>query len=316
MRQIKNLITLLTVFLAMGLSQSAVAQDSKKEYYSKLEAFRQSFPKTNDSKRVKIVNELITMESSPEINTKKGIAIEELLNDLPGREERRTLVVKLIKSLCEKGDTIMLRNDCKRFKKGTVIKKKNGILTINDKDFPVLTMNDGSVFTGDNYFDAFSVFKTDYNYSYKWIVYLVEDELIPLSGHIVFANGTEDAIIDGITYTEREKARQEAEQKYEQAREKERKKAEQENKKAYAALCKQYGKKYVDAAIQQKPIVGMPEKLLKSDFKLELVEQSTYSKRYHIMGWGWKNFGQTLSNNVHKSSVWVSNGRVTRVIYY
>lgn len=165
------------------------------------------------------------MESSPEINTKKGIAIEELLNDLPGREERRTLVVKLIKSLCEKGDTIMLRNDCKRFKKGTVIKKKNGILTINDKDFPVLTMNDGSVFTGDNYFDAFSVFKTDYNYSYKWIVYLVEDELIPLSGHIVFANGTEDAIIDGITYTEREKARQEAEQKYEQAREKERKKS-------------------------------------------------------------------------------------------
>lgn len=45
MRQIKNLITLLTVFLAMGLSQSAVAQDSKKEYYSKLEAFRQSFRK-------------------------------------------------------------------------------------------------------------------------------------------------------------------------------------------------------------------------------------------------------------------------------
>lgn len=327
MRQIKNLITLLTVFLAMGLSQSAVAQDSKEEYSNMLKAFEQSIPLGNDSECKNFVNELLAMENSIEIKQKKFIVISRLITQLRygnfsgSKEEMASL---LLKSLCKEGDSIILSEDWRRFKAGTKLKKKNGVLTtcVVDNYGNVgryFTMNDGSVFRGELFGTTEEwvpkLLRENSDY-YEWGRYLIYDELKPVRGDIKYANGTEDVIIGGISYKEREKARQEAEQKYEQAREKERKKAEQENKKAYAALCKQYGKKYVDAAIQQKPIVGMPEKLLKSAFKLELVEQSTYSKRYHIMGWGWKNFGQTFSNNVHKSSVWVSNGRVTRVIYY
>lgn len=84
----------------------------------------------------------------------------------------------------------------------------------------------------------------------------------------------------------------------------------------YNQLCKQFGQKYVDAALAQTPIVGMPEKLLQAAFSLRLIESGTNYKMYRINGLGWKNFGRTLSDNVLLYTVWVRNGRVTDVRYW
>lgn len=84
----------------------------------------------------------------------------------------------------------------------------------------------------------------------------------------------------------------------------------------YNQLCKEYGQKYVDAALTQTPIVGMPEKLLQAAFSLRLIESGTYYKMYRINGLGWKDFGRTLSDNALLYTVWVRNGRVTDVRYW
>ena len=84
----------------------------------------------------------------------------------------------------------------------------------------------------------------------------------------------------------------------------------------YNQLCKEYGRKYVDAALAQTPIVGMPEKLLQAAFSLKLIESGTYYKKYRITGLGWKDFGRTLSDNALLYTVWVRNGRVTDVRYW
>ena len=84
----------------------------------------------------------------------------------------------------------------------------------------------------------------------------------------------------------------------------------------YNQLCKQFGQKYVDAALAQTPIVGMPEKLLQVAFSLRLIESGTNYKMYRINGLGWKDFGRTLSDNALLYTVWVRNGRVTDVRYW
>ena len=81
----------------------------------------------------------------------------------------------------------------------------------------------------------------------------------------------------------------------------------------YKQLCNKYGKKYVDAALNKKPIVGMPEELLRKVFNLKLVKENVSGKLYRITGFGWTNSGSTFTNSAILYSVWVSNGRVTSV---
>lgn len=180
------------------------------------------------------------------------------------------------------------------------IHRNGGILNIkkvNDKVVSVLTYPNGDKYAGK--------FKLDYSYyaddgSFSLGV-LSSPELKYDNGTIIKKDGTR------IQYKKGKTEQQIAAERQAQAA----KVTEQ-----YNMLCKKYGKQYVDAALQQKPIVGMPEELLKSAFNLQLVEQSTYSKLYRIIGWGWTNFGKTLSDSVHKYSIWVRNGRVTNVRYW
>ena len=84
----------------------------------------------------------------------------------------------------------------------------------------------------------------------------------------------------------------------------------------YNTLCKKYGRQFVDAALKQIPIIGMPEELLQAAFTLEFVRQSGNYKLYRITGLGWKNFGRTLSDNALLYTIWVSNGKVIDVRYW
>ncbi len=81
----------------------------------------------------------------------------------------------------------------------------------------------------------------------------------------------------------------------------------------YKQLCTKFGKKYVDAALNYKLMVGMPEELLLRSFTAKLVETGRNYKLYHITGLGMTNFGHTLSDSVLLYSVWVSNGRITSI---
>lgn len=84
----------------------------------------------------------------------------------------------------------------------------------------------------------------------------------------------------------------------------------------YKQLCAKFGKKYVDAALNKKPVVGMPEELLRRVFTLKLVETGRNYKLYHIIGLGWTCFGKTLTVSALLYSIRVSNGRVTSVQYW
>ena len=178
------------------------------------------------------------------------------------------------------------------------IHRNGGILNIkkvNDKVVSVLTYPNGDKYAG----------KYDYSYyaddgSFDLGI-LSSPELKYSNGTIIKKDGTR------IQYKNGKTEQQIAAERQAQAA----KVTEQ-----YKMLCKKYGKQYVDAALQQIPIVGMPEELLKSAFNVQLVEQRTYSKLYRIIGWGWTNFGKTLSDSVHKYSIWVRNGRVTNVRYW
>lgn len=304
MRQIKNLITLLTVFLVMGLSQSAVAQDSKEEFSNMLKAFKQSIPFGNESEFKNFVNELLAMENSIEIKEKKFIVISELrkANYSGSKEEMASL---LLKSLCKEGDSIIFSEDWRRFKAGTKLKKKNGVLTmcVVDRDGNVgrfFTMNDGSVFRGDllgTTEEWVPMFLRGYNDYYEWGRYLIYDELKPFSGEIKYANGTEDVFFSGVSNAEKEKAEQ---AKYEANR-----KAYQKAKQAdHAQLVKKYGKKFADDVENGRITLGMPEALLVERFRAHLTSESYSSKVYKI---------HDVIHNRTCMIVKVSNGKVTRI---
>ena len=71
---------------------------------------------------------------------------------------------------------------------------------------------------------------------------------------------------------------------------------------AYNQLCKQYGKKYADAAVNGRIIVGMPEELMKKLYYCNLRYQSGTSKKYDCAE--------------IRSIIWVRNGRVSSISYY
>jgi hypothetical protein len=187
-------------------------------------------------------------------------------------------------------------------KRGTILHKKNGVLTIDDSwggGKMVFTMNDGTVFKG--YFKEQVKFFGDSNQysSYDEIAdaKLVEfEELTPWSGSITYADGTTDELTAGKSM----KAIKKAEQEKQNA--------------AYDTLCKQFGKKYVDAAGNGQIIVGMPEKLMVATFNAKLYGQSGNSKTYRIYGYGSRerlDGSIYVSGDHHLMTVWVSGGKVT-----
>ena len=89
-------------------------------------------------------------------------------------------------------------------------------------------------------------------------------------------------------------------------------------KAAYQQLCREFGKNYVDAAQEGKVIIGMPEKLFVAAFKTEMKSQTRTSKCYRVYGLGFVEGidGYTLTNRNLKMTVWVSQGRVSKIIYH
>jgi hypothetical protein len=91
-------------------------------------------------------------------------------------------------------------------------------------------------------------------------------------------------------------------------------KKETQQKAAYDELCRQFGKKYVDAAGNGQIIVGMPEKLMVATFNAKLYGQSGNSKTYRIYGYGSRerlDGSIYVSGDHHLMTVWVSGGKVT-----
>lgn len=189
------------------------------------------------------------------------------------------------------------------------IHRNGGVLTVkeaNGKTVMLLTYGNGDKFAGE--------FKTKMNEgdSYYYLGYpgtnletiynsLYFPELIPWNGTYIKTDG---------------KTIQYKEGKTEQQIAAENKAKEAKATALYNDLSKKYGKQYVDAALKQLPIVGMPEELLKAAFNLKFVRQSGDWVLYRITGLGWKNFGMTLSDNVLLYSIWVRNGRVVDVRYW
>lgn len=114
------------------------------------------------------------------------------------------------------------------------------------------------------------------------------------------------------------KALEEARMKAEEARmkEEEAKKKEQEayNKAVYDAVCKKFGKRYVDAAAQGKIIIGMPEELFKATFKCSVKKREANRVCYYVYGLGVTNYTNrtTITNRVNQV-VWVTNGKVSSI---
>ena len=95
---------------------------------------------------------------------------------------------------------------------GTKIKRKNGVLTVNNDGGMTLTMNDGTVFNG--YFKEQVNFYGDSNqYSHFENIadakLLLAEEFTPYQGDIKYANGTTDKLISGKSVTAQLKAAKE-----------------------------------------------------------------------------------------------------------
>lgn len=187
------------------------------------------------------------------------------------------------------------------------IHRNGGVLTFkkaNNKLITTLTFPNG-----DKYVGTFGGYDSTNNYSYQTYLTFQLSELSITN--IVFEDGT---LIkqDGTTleYIGRMNEQQIAEERKAEAKRK--KAADAKATAEYNKLCRQYGKKYVDAAYGlYQPLVGMPEELLKKALNLELVETGNNYKFYRVLGWGMS--GSKLTNAAILYSVWVSNGKVTHV---
>lgn len=186
------------------------------------------------------------------------------------------------------------------------IHRNGGVLTVkeaNGRSVKLLTFPNGDKYVGEfKMHEAGASTDCFYKINSRTIYHeLSYPELIPWNGTLIKADGKSIQYINGKT---------------EQQLAAERQAQKAKTNAQYNALCKKYGKKFVDSALNQTPIVGMPEELLKSAFQLKIVKQSGNFKLYRIYGWGWTNFGRTLSDSVHQYSIWVRNGRVTSVTYW
>lgn len=185
---------------------------------------------------------------------------------------------------------------------GTILHKKNGVLTIDEGGEMVFTMNDGTVFKG--YFKEQVKYSGDSNqYSSieeKADAKLVEfEELTPWSGSVTYADGTTDELDFGKSL----KAIKKAEQEVQNA--------------AYDALCKQFGKNFVDAANQGKILVGMHEDLVALVVKftggsLKMASDNGTSQAYDV--YAIRNVHNTIKNT-WVGKIYIKNHKVSYVQY-
>lgn len=93
-------------------------------------------------------------------------------------------------------------------------------------------------------------------------------------------------------------------------------KREKANEEKYAKLCKLYGKTYVDAALNGKVIIGMPEKLFLSVFSdCRLHAQTAEGKVYYIYSLTTKSRGnKEWFAEVLSKTVLVYNGKVAKIV--
>ena len=97
---------------------------------------------------------------------------------------------------------------------------------------------------------------------------------------------------------------------------KEQEEAEREYKKNYAQACKKYGKTYVDAAINGKVIVGMPEELfLRIYTNCKLQGQTAQGKLYYVYSLQQRsNSSKIWYAEVLSKKVLVTNGKVSKIL--
>ena len=67
----------------------------------------------------------------------------------------------------------------------------------------------------------------------------------------------------------------------------------------------------MDAAYEEKIILGMPEKLLLLAFKTNVISESEYSKHYRVYGYNFNGVEHAMVMDLRH--VWVSGGRVTDI---
>ena len=206
------------------------------------------------------------------------------------------------------GDNIVCTGESDAFvvNSGT-IHRNGGVLTIkdiNEKTVKILTFPNNDKYVGD--FNYRLMYPTDQMHinmvSDRLCLYqLAWPELQYWNGTLIKADGKRIEFKEGKT---------------DQQIAAEKKAAEAKATAQYNDLCKKFGKKYVDAALNQLPIVGMPEELLNAAFTLKFIRQSGDYKLYRITGLGWKNFGRTLTDNATLYSIWVKNSKVVDVRYW
>lgn len=183
------------------------------------------------------------------------------------------------------------------------IHRNGGLLKYNGKGSTasaVLTFPDGSYYEG-TFSHLGNVDERILSFS---PIILEFDELEFYTGKWYTSDGDLIVYDEGLTLAE-QLAREEASKKA--------------NEKAYAELCTKFGKRYVDSAlIDGKPIVGMPEELFLAAFKAELVDESQYSKKYRVRGFGIINssYAMTITDRDLKWTVWVAGGKVYDIKYW
>lgn len=205
----------------------------------------------------------------------------------------------IIKISYANGDEVFCRYGGLR--EGTHIHRENGVLKVKEADndycLYYFYFNDGRIFKG----KMNNCFKEIYDPHYwesgdmtsKVLCY---PSLTPYTGMLINKDNTGIVIENGMTQEEIEKQKELA-----------RKKEEANKKAGYNILCKTYGKKYVDAAMNGKVIVGMPVDLFLLGYpNTRLRQQSRGTKVYEV---------RNILNRITKV-VRVSNGRVSGVTNY
>lgn len=202
----------------------------------------------------------------------------------------------------KEGDIVVYFDGDDELRGGTVLKKKNGVLTIDDRGEMTFKMNDGTIFKG--YFKEQVKYSGDSNqYSSieeKADLKLLQfEELTPWSGSITYADGTTDKLDSGVSM----KAIKKAEQEMLSA--------------AYDALCKQFGKNFVDAANQGKILVGMHEDLVALVVKftggsLKMASDNGTSQVYDV--YAIRNVHNTIKNT-WVGKIYIKNHKVSYVQY-
>lgn len=152
------------------------------------------------------------------------------------------------------------------------------------------------------------------------------DSLDLCDGTITHPDGSEEKIVRGMTPGEQKKEEEAQEAKRKQAQaEAAKKQAEEENeiKAQYNELCRMYGKKYVDAALQGSqnqtpPLVGMPERLFVGAYKAERFKDYGNTVVYRVYGWGVRNnrSAMTLGDRILLWTVTVTNEKVASYVIH